>query len=307
MRVVYGIGRLKLTKPSCVAVGVFDGLHRGHQSVIKKVVSIAKRRQLQSVILTFFPHPDSIVNPEKKSPLLISLKHRLNLIGAFSVDVCVVIRFNNKFSKISAKDFISDVLVKKCKMKLLVISRDFIFGRDRIGNSALIKDLAKDYDFKVCFQPQIKIGRKIISSTLIRSLIAKGDLAEASKLLGKRVEVMGTVVGGDNRGRKIGFPTANIDPHHEVIPPNGVYIIEAWLDNNKHSGLANIGFRPTFRKDKLETIEIHLFDFKKNIYGKDLRVVFVKKLRSEKRFKQKIHLIQQINRDIQRAKTLFSA
>ncbi|MBL7197846.1 MAG: bifunctional riboflavin kinase/FAD synthetase [Candidatus Omnitrophica bacterium] len=306
MRVIYGIGRLKLTKASCIAVGVFDGLHRGHQSVIKKVVSIAKKNKSLSVILTFFPHPDSIVKSRKKSPLLISLKHRIDLIRSFGIDVCVVVRFNASFRKIKARDFISDILIKRCSMKDLVVSRNFIFGKDRIGNSVLIKKLARDFSFKVYFQPEVRADKDTVSSTLIRSLIRRGDLKGASKLLGRRVEVVGTVVGGDSRGRKLGFPTANIDPHHEVVPPKGVYIIEVWLAKKKMLGLANIGFRPTFKKDKREIIEIHLLNFRTNIYGEDLRIVFIKKLRCEKRFERKSHLIDQINRDIQQAKAFFS-
>lgn len=306
MKVIYGIGRLKLTKPSCVTVGVFDGLHRGHQAIIRKVTSVAKKRRLQSVILTFFPHPDSIIKSAVRSPLLISLKHRLNLISSFKIDVCVVVKFDNKFCKISAKNFISNILIKKCQMKNLVISKNFIFGKNRTGNLKLIKRLSKDLNFKVDFQPQLKINKKAISSTLIRSLIIKGSLTKASRLLGRRIEVVGTVIGGDNRGRNIGFPTANIDPHHEVIPPRGVYIIEAWLKDKRFFGLANIGFRPTFKKDKIEIIEIHLFNFKSNIYGRDLRIVFIKKLRSERHFKQKADLIEQIDKDILQAKSYFS-
>ena len=157
-----------------------------------------------------------------------------------------------------------------------------------------IKDLSK-----------IKINNQTISSTLIRRLIIQGNLKQASGLLDRNVGVIGTVVGGDTRGRKLGFPTANIDPHHEVIPPKGVYLIEAWLGEGKIFGLANIGTCPTFKKDKSEIIEIHLLNFKRNIYGKDLRIVFIKKLRTEKRFKQKSHLIEQIKRDVKRAKLFF--
>jgi len=306
MRIIYGIGRLKLDKSSCVAVGVFDGLHRGHQSIIKKVVSVARRKKHLSVILTFFPHPDSIIKSRKKSPLLISLKHRLNLIRSFGVDVCVVVKFNSYFRKINARDFAFDILVKKCQAKDLVITKNFIFGRDKIGNATLIKKLAKEFNFKIHFQRDIKINNCMVSSTLIRHLIRRDDLKKASKMLGRRVEVVGTVVGGDSRGRRLGFPTANIDPHHEVIPPKGVYLIEAWLDKRRLFGLANIGFCPTFKKDERETLEIHLLNFRRNIYGKDLRIVFIKKLRCEKKFKQKLYLIEQINRDIKQAKAFFS-
>jgi riboflavin kinase/FMN adenylyltransferase len=289
-----------------VAVGVFDGLHRGHQSVIKKVVSIAKKKKTQSVILTFFPHPDLVVKPSQRSPLLISLKHRLSLIESFGVDVCTVIKFSKHFSKIKAEAFTSKILIKKCQMKYLVVSRSFIFGKNRRGSYALLKKLSHIYGFKVYFKSDIKLGRKNISSTAIRALISMGKLNQAQKLLGRRVEVVGTVIGGDSRGRILGFPTANIDPHHEVIPPQGVYIIEAWLNKKKLLGLANIGFRPTFKKQKNEVVEVHFLKFRKNIYGKELRVVFIKKIRSEKKFRDKSHLISQIHRDIHRAKAAFS-
>ncbi|MDD5006136.1 MAG: riboflavin biosynthesis protein RibF [Candidatus Omnitrophica bacterium] len=306
MKVIYGIGRLKLNKPSCVSVGVFDGLHRGHQAIIKKTVSLAKKRKLLSVILTFSPHPDSIVKSRKKSPLLISLKHRISILSCLGVDVCVIARFNSSFRKISAKNFISDILIRKCHMEYLVASRNFIFGKNKMGKAALLKALAREFNFKVYFQKDLMFKGKVISSTLIRLLIRRGDLEKASDLLGRRVEVVGTVVGGDSRGRKLGFPTANIDPHHEVIPPRGVYLVEAWLANKKLPGLANIGLRPTFKKENKEIIEIHLLNFKKNIYFKDLRIVFLKKLRSEKKFKKRSSLIEQINQDIQQAKSFFS-
>ncbi|MDD5617844.1 MAG: riboflavin kinase, partial [Candidatus Omnitrophica bacterium] len=159
---------------------------------------------------------------------------------------------------------------------------------------------------EVYFQKDIKANSSIISSTLIRALIKNGNLEKASKLLGRRVEVVGTVIGGDKRGRKLGFPTANINPHHEVIPPKGVYLIEAWLVNKKLFGLANIGSRPTFNKEDNEIIEIHLLDFKRNIYGKDLRIVFLKKLRNEEGFRQKSQLIKQVDKDIEHARNFFS-
>jgi riboflavin kinase/FMN adenylyltransferase len=306
MKVIYGIGRLKLSNKSCVAVGVFDGLHLGHRSIIKKAVSIARKNKALSVVLTFFPHPDSIIHSERKSPLLISLKHRLSLISALGVDVCVVVKFNTYFMNISADNFIRDILIKRLHMKFLVLNKNFTFGKGRTGNEKLIKRLSKKFNFRVYFQKDIKSNNHIISSTLIRSLIRSGNLKKASELLGRKVEVVGIVIGGDKRGRKIGFPTANIDPHHEVVPPKGVYLIEAYLSNRKLFGLANIGFRPTFKKEDSDTIEIHLLNFRENIYGKDIRVVFLKKLRKENKFKNKASLIKRINKDITQAKRFFS-
>jgi len=306
MKVIYGIGRLNFKNKSCVTVGVFDGLHLGHKSIIKKTIAIARRNKVLSAVLTFSPHPDSVIHSKNKSPLLISLKHRLSLINSLGVDVCVVVKFNSYFMNISAEKFISNILIKKFRMAFLVLNRNFTFGKDKVGNKGLIKKLSKDLNFKLYFQKDIKSSGNIISSTLIRSLIKEGNLEKASKLLGRKVEVIGTVIGGDKRGRKIGFPTANIDPHHEVIPPKGVYLIEAYLLNRKLLGLANIGLRPTFKKENKEVIEIHFLNFRKNIYGKDIRIVFLKKLRNEKKFRNKARLLDQIDKDIKQAKRFFS-
>lgn len=306
MKVIYGIGRLKLNKKSCLAVGVFDGLHRGHRSIIEKVVAIAKENKVSSVVLTFFPHPDSIIHSKNKSPLLISLKHRLSLIASLGVDICAVVQFNPYFSNMSAEDFVKEVLVKRFNIGYLVLNRNFTFGRDRSGDEKLVRKLSRCFNFKVYFQRDVKANGDIISSTLIRSLIKNGNLNKACRLLGRRVEVVGTVVGGDRRGRRLGFPTANIDPHHEVIPPNGVYLIEAYLKDKRLFGLANIGLRPTFEKGKKETIEIHLLSFRRDIYNEDLRIVFLKKLRNEKKFKQRFNLVSQINKDIMQARRFFS-
>lgn len=306
MKVIYGIGHLKLKKNSCVAVGVFDGLHRGHQLIINKTVALAKEKNLLSVVLTFYPHPDSIIKSKEHSPLLISLKHRLNLISLLGVDVCIVVKFDSRFRDIKAKNFIWDILIKRCRMKHLIVSREFNFGKDKEGNVQLLEKLARNFSFKLYFQKQLKTNGRIISSTLIRSLIWAGDLETASELLSRKVEVMGTVVGGDRRGKRLGFPTANIDPHHEVIPPKGAYLIQAYLNKRMFVGLANIGFRPTFKNDKKQTIELHLLNFNRDIYRHDLRVVFLKRLRSERKFRKKTHLIEQIKKDIRQARLFFS-
>jgi riboflavin kinase/FMN adenylyltransferase len=289
-----------------VAVGVFDGLHLGHRSIIKKTVAVARKNKALGVVFTFFPHPDSVIHSEKKSPLLISLKHRLSLISDLGVDICVVVKFSSYFMNMEPSNFIKNILIKKCRMKYLVLNKNFTFGKNRVGDEELIKKLSRQLYFKAYFQKDIKSCGHIISSTLIRSLIKGGNLKMASKLLGRNVEVIGTVTGGDRRGRKIGFPTANIDPHHEVIPAKGVYLIEVYLAWRKLLGLANIGLRPTFKKEEKETIEIHLLNFKRNIYKKELRIVFLKKLRNERKFSNKTQLVNQIKRDLKQARRFFS-
>ena len=305
MKIVYGVGNLRLNKSSCVTIGVFDGVHQGHQLILNKVVSLSKKKKLRSVVITFDPHPDSILKGRKNSLLLISLAHRLNLMSKLGIDVCVVIRFNRKFKNTNAKKFIKEILIKQCRMKHLFLGKNFLFGDKKQGDMKLLRKLSKEFYFYLHIQKIKRRGHTPISSTLLRSLIQKGNLKQAEIFLGRKVEVIGTVVGGDRLGRRLGFPTANIDPHHEVIPPRGVYLIEAWLGKKRIPGLANIGFRPTMKIDKEQLIEVHLLNFKRNIYGKDLRVVFLKKLRSENKFASKPLLVKQIQKDIQHARQIF--
>jgi len=304
MKVVYGIGNFRLKNSSCVTIGVFDGVHHGHQSILKKVVSFSRRKKLYSVVVTFHPHPDSILKKKKNSILLISLAHRLYLMHKLGIDVCVVIRFNKKFKKVEARKFIKDILVRRYRMKHLFLGRNFLFGNKKRGDINLLKKFSKELGFSLHSQKIERKGRTPISSTLLRSLIQKGNLKQAEKFLGRKVEVIGTVVGGDRLGRRLGFPTANIDPHHEVIPARGVYLIEAWLGKKRIPGLANIGFRPTVKKEREQLIEVHLFNFKREIYGRDLRIVFLKKIRSEKKFPSKSLLIKQIQSDIKHARQI---
>lgn len=306
MRVIYGIGRLKLQKASCVAIGVFDGMHRGHQLIIKKAVAIAKKKNRTSVVVTFYPHPDVIIHTKHYSPLLMSLRHRLEVIRSFGVDICLVVRFDARFRKRSARDFVLDILIRRCHMKDLVVNRMFAFGKHKEGGEQFLKAIAKEIHYTLHLQKVLKHRGKIISSTLIRSLITHGQLKRATSLLGRDIEVIGTVVGGDSRGRKLGFPTANIDPHHEVIPPIGVYLIQAIVGKRTLFGVANIGYRPTFKRAQKEIIELHLLNFKRNIYGRDIRVIFKKRLRGEIHFTHKSILIEQIRKDIQNAHSFFS-
>ena len=306
MKVIYGTGHLKLHKDSCVSVGVFDGVHRGHQSIIKKTVSLAKKKKFHSIIVTFYPHPDSVIYAKKFSPLLMSLKHRLALIASYGVDMCIVIRFDGHLRRMSARTFVADILVKRCRMKEFIVNRAFAFGKHQQGGVELLKNMAQEFDFLLHLLGAVRLGSQVISSTAIRSLIAAGKIKQAAALLGRDVEVIGTVVGGDTRGKRLGIPTANIDPHHEVIPLRGVYVAEAFLQSRRYYGVANIGFHPTFREAKQEIIELHILRFKRNIYGCEIRVIFKKRLRNERKFLKKQDLLAQIGRDIEKTRQYFS-
>ena len=217
-----------------------------------------------------------------------------------------MINFTKGFANINPSRFVEGVLVKKLNIKELLVGERFLFGRNRSGNVESLKGLGDKFGFKVHSIPPLKAGGEIISSTLIRKLIMSGSLSQAKKLLGRNVAILGTVTKGTKRGRVLGFPTANLDLHHEAIPPSGVYIVKAMLKNRRYRGILNIGFRPTFHNDEREpTAEVHIFGFNKSIYGKDIEVIFLKRIRREYKFKNKEHLLSRIEKDIDIARRYF--
>lgn len=309
MKVYYSVERIKrISSGSVVTIGIFDGIHRGHIYIIKSLIKRAKRLHRKSLILTFYPHPSSILHPRKPCPLLISLKHRIRLLKDLRVDVVVLVEFTKYFAKMRPEVFIRDILQKRLNMKEMLVGDNFTFGYRGKGDIKLLKDLSKKYDFRLKRVNLLKIDKRIISSTYIRSLIIKGRLKRASRLLARPVSILGTVKKGIKRGRILGFPTANIDPHHEAIPPSGVYAVYVLLDNKEYKGILNIGFRPTFHPKGYPpepTIEVHIFNFNKNIYGRDLEIIFVKRLRPEKRFEDRESLRRRISLDEKAAIKIF--
>jgi len=299
-----------MDKKTVVAIGVFDGVHIGHKKILHDAVKIAKRNNTKSIALTFYPHPLSVVDSNAAPLSLISLKHRLNLIKDIGIDKRVVFNFTKGFSNFTAEIFIKNVLVKKLNAGWVVVGENFSFGKHREGDCNLLKDRGRVYGFKVAHVKTLTYKGKVISSSFIRRLIQSGDLDLAKRLLGRPVEVLGTVVKGNEIGRELGFPTANINPHHEIVPPSGVYIVKVNIDKHIYNGVLNIGVRPTFygnkKQDKEPTIEVFIFNFKKNIYKKDIEVKFIKRIRSEKKFKSRQDLIQQIKLDVTKARKCYA-
>jgi riboflavin kinase / FMN adenylyltransferase len=292
MKIIYGINKIRKQRRAVVALGVFDGVHRGHSKILKSVVRQARKIKGISVVLTFWPHP-------QKEESLYSLDHRLRLFRSLGINTCIVVNFNSSFSKISAEAFIKNVLVEKIGPDYIYIGKDFRFGRDAQGDSDLLGKLARIYKFRVKSFSIIRINRKPISSTVIRKLIKKGNLAASEKLLGRRVSVLGSVIKGTKLGRRIGYPTANINPHHEVVPPAGIYAVQIILSGKHYDGICYIGRRPTINpRNKSIQIEVHIFNFKKNIYGKLIEVQFVKLIRGDKKFATLEDLSAQIQKDI---------
>ena len=308
MKILPGVENLKIKEPTVVTIGIFDGIHRGHRKMLKLLKERAKRTKAKSCVLTFDPHPSKILHPHKKPPMLISTEHKLNLLAAEGIDITVLINFTKGFAGIKPIRFVEEVLVRRMNVRELLVGENFLFGRNRSGTVKSLKRLGQRFGFKVRAIPSLKTGGKIISSTLIRRLIMSGEIDEAKRLIGRDISILGTVTKGTRRGRILGFPTANLDLHHEVIPPSGVYIVKAKLANKEYRGILNIGFRPTFKETKGEkepTVEVHIFGFNKSIYGKDIEVIFLKRIRSEHQFKNRKHLLSRIEKDIDIAKRYF--
>jgi len=306
MKIICGMSKIKrLPRKTVIAIGVFDGVHRGHRVIIKRAVSLAHRAGLKALILTFDPHPYHALHPHLRPPRIMSLDHRLKFFKELGVDICVVIRFDRRFSRLTAEGFAKYVLSEKLNAKKVIVGENFAFGSGKKGTKMALKKYGKRYNFSVeCIKP-VKARKRIISSSYIRRLITEGKLKNAARLLGRPVSVLGTVTRGDSRGRIIGFPTANINPHHEVIPPSGVYSVNIRLQYKAFNGILNIGKCPTFKSniDTEPTIEVHIFDFERDIYGCDLEILFVKKIRDEKCFSTREALVGQIRKDERRVRS----
>lgn len=300
MKTIFGLSNLKEKfKDTIVLIGVFDGMHRGHRYLIEKSVRTARALHKKTAAITFHPHP-------KGQPYLISLKHRLKVIEELGVSVCLVIRFSKQFAKSPPESFIRDTLVKFFHPLYVFVGDNFRFGYRAQGDVTLLKRLGKLLGFQVRPVRELGAGRKKISSQRLRGLIRAGSLKKAEELLGRRVSVLGTVIKGSSRGRILGYPTANIDPHHEVLPKPGVYAVKVLYNEKEYNGICNIGRRPTFgSQEEPLNIEVHLFNFRKDIYGEDMEIQFIRKLRDEKKFPSPSSLAAQLKEDSRKALRLL--
>ena len=293
-----------------ITIGNFDGVHIGHQRLLLEVVETADRIGGKSVAMTFDPHPMRVLNPEGHPALITLFEQKSELIRTAGIDVLLAIPFTRQFAGIPAREFVEDLLVSRIGMKAIIVGKDYAFGKDREGGIDLLKEWGEELDYDVRVVDWIQgpqNGGHRISSTKIRQLIMDGEMDRANKLLGRHYQVRGEVAHGRNRGgRLLGFPTANITLQDELCPKTGVYAITVELDGASHQGVANIGYSPTF-DDHLFTVEVHLLDFDRDIYGKKIRVNFISRLREEIRFSGLDQLSEQIKLDVIRARALFDA
>ena len=288
--------------PTALAIGNFDGVHNGHQAVLRRLDDLARARGLVSSILTFEPHPREFFNPDQAPARLTSLGEKVELFEAQGIDRVFVCGFDAAFAAISADDFVSHVLVKSLNARLVLVGEDFRYGAKRAGGVADMR--AAGLTVETLQNVMVEDGR--VSSTSVREALFRGDLIRAKWLLGRDYSISGPVVHGDQLGRKLGYPTANVEMQQDKPPLTGVYAVKlSGLDKTDLPGVASLGFRPTMKQDGKPTLEVHLLDFDGDIYGCQVRVKFLKKIRDEQKFPDLDALKQQIAQDESAARTYF--
>ncbi len=293
----------------CVAtIGNFDGVHLGHQVLFKETIKQARSKGGQAVAITFDPHPLKVLRPEVPFKLICTLEQKIKLIEEAGLDYLLLLEFTPELAALEAEDFVEEILVRGLGIKKLVVGYDYRFGRKRRGDTELLKVLGRRFGFEVIVIPPQKVDGLVVSSTLIRELITEGEVALAAKLLGRYYQLCGEVIPGHGRGRKLlGFPTANLKLSREkLLPKTGVYAVYVTLDQEKRPGVMNLGFNPTFG-DHYLSAEVHIFDFKGDLYGQRICVSLVARLRDEKKFSSPEELAAQIAEDCQRARKILSS
>lgn len=301
------ISPLRGSKCVCITVGMFDGVHRGHQMLIEKVIERAVAIHARPMVLTFRNHPLSLLAPAFAPKLLNSPDEKASLIGGLGIDLSAMIEFDREFAAITAKEFIDDVLLRRCKTRVIVCGEDFRFGANGEGDVEMLRRRAKAGEFELVICPAMMDDGAPIRSSRIRSILAEGHLEAVNQMLGHAFVLGGRVVQGDRRGRKLGFPTANLDvPVWRLIPGQGIYAVRAHVGDRQWGAMLNIGTRPTF-DGRTISIEAYLFDFEGDLYGLDVSLSFVARVRDERRFDSAEALIAQMQNDEKICRAMLSA
>jgi len=288
-----------------LALGNFDGLHRGHRKILERVRRVAGERGATSIVMTFDPHPPRIVRPDKAPPLLMTKEQKLEALARTGIHGAAIVRFTTELSRWDPEMFVRTVLVDWLRVADVWVGANFLFGHDRAGNFSLLRSLGARYGFKAEKIDPVRYKDFVVSSTRVRRLIAEGRVDEAGALLGHQYYIDGAVVRGDARGRTLGFPTANLCTENELLPPHGVYATTAAIDDVVRPAVTNVGVRPTVDQSGRTSIETHIFDFDRDVYGATIRVGFVQRLRDERAFESLDQLRAQIAADCRRARVLF--
>ncbi len=306
MRILNAIEELaELPGPVCVAIGVFDGVHPGHQALIRRNLEEARKRRGTPVVLTFDPHPARVLRPDAAPHLLTSTPHKMRLIEALGCPYALKVTFDEAFAALSPGEFITALAEASRPLGLICVGQGWVFGKGRAGNVPLLKSLGARLGFETIEIDSVLVDGQTLSSTRIREAVQHGDFESARRFLGRDYTILGTVRHGAALGGKIGFPTANLAAHSEQFPPNGVYAVRLLLDGIWHPGVANVGVRPTVADGGEKLLEVHIFNFSGDCYGRDVEVKFEKQLRAEQRFDSIEALKAQIIIDAAAARSLL--
>ncbi len=293
---------------TAVGLGNFDGLHIGHMALINTLIRESKLNDWNSIVYTFTKHPENILRKKLFTTLLTTVGKKVELLSETPLTYLFFDEFDETLSRMKPEDFVRNVLVNKLGIRLAVVGFDYRFGYRGQGDTKILKEFGKTYGFKVIIIPPIKIQDEIVSSTLIRSMVAKGNMNKVFELLGRHYSITGVVQKGRSIGNKMGFPTANIHPEEYLtLPSYGVYVTKTTVENKQYESITNVGLNPTFEGVDRVSVETNIFDFNQDIYGKKIEVHFIKKIRGEKKFNDKNELAEQIRRDVLKAREIICA
>jgi len=304
MQVEKELARLSSDNDMLLTIGVFDGIHLGHRYLISQLKELARQQGLHSGVVTFSQHPQKILSSQTKLPFLTNLAQRINLLKNEGIEVIITLSFTPELAKLSARQFLG-LLKKYLRMRGIVIGPDFALGQNREGNTETLRRLGQEMGFSVTVVPPIIIDGEVVSSTTIREALAKGDMKRVQNFIGRPFSLQGRVIPGARRGIKLGFPTANLEiAREQALPPDGVYVSQAHIDNQAYPSVTNIGKRPTFGGSK-RIVEVYLLDYHSDLYGRELEVDFIERLRGEKKFDTPQELKKQIAKDVEQGKAIL--
>ncbi len=305
MKIFHGTENANITRPTVLTLGVFDGLHLGHQEIMRKVVERARAVDAVATAITFDPHPRAVLYPDSAPPMLQTLDQRLANLEVLGIEQTIVIPFTREFSGQPAENFLADIIYDRLQAREVYLGKGFAFGKDRGGNIELLRVMSEKLGFIADEVEEVQLRGMRISSSKIRKLLAEGYVNLARRLLGRPYGVEGVIIRGNRRGHTIGFPTANLKPQNRVIPKFGVYATATLIDGSWRKSITNIGVRPTFESDADPSIETYVFDFDGDLYGDVLRVRFLHRIRDERKFNGIDELKAQIEKDSNRARNYF--
>ncbi len=305
MRLFHGTDNAEIQRPTVLTLGVFDGLHLGHQLIMRTVVERARALRAVPTAITFDPHPRAVLHPHSSPPLLQTLDQKVEGFGVLGIEQTIVIRFTEEFSKIPAEDFLRDAVMDRLHAREVYLGRGFAFGHNREGNIELLRQVSKELAFVAGEVPEVGLRGQRVSSSKIRELLAQGKVNLARRMLGRPYGVEGRVERGNERGHRLGFPTANLRPQNRVIPAHGVYVTGTLIEGQWRRSVTNVGTRPTFETGLEPSVETYVVNWTGDLYGDVIRVRFLHRLRNEQKFNSLESLKTQISRDVDRAQNYF--